>query len=161
MTETSRARLIEELEREELDLVLPRFEMRDAWRLGSAITERALTESLTVAIDIRRHAFILFRASLVGSTPDQEEWIRRKSATALRMETSTLLLRERFAAMDLDPAAIGWLEQPQYAIAGGSVPLRVAGVGVVATATVSGLTDELDHELVVDGVRGLIAELNG
>ena len=42
-----------------------------------------------------------------------------------------------------------------YAVAGGAVPVRVRGVGVVAVATVSGLPSAEDHALVADALRAL------
>jgi len=36
------------------------------------------------------------------------------------------------------------------------VPIRVAGVGVVAVATISGLPDVADHALVLRGLRALL-----
>ena len=44
-----------------------------------------------------------------------------------------------------------------FAEAGGAVPIRVAGVGVVAVATVSGLPQVEDHKLVVRAIRTLMA----
>lgn len=42
----------------------------------------------------------------------------------------------------------------QYAIHGGGVPLRVAGVeGVVAVVVVSGLKQHEDHGVIVDVIR--------
>lgn len=148
---------IERLEAEEVALVLPRFDRADAWRLGTLITERAMAEGLGVAVDIRRSGHVLFHASLEGATADNDEWIRRKSALVLRFEASSLLLTRRFAASGRDPfdSAVGWLDHDDYVLAGGSVPIRVDGVGVVAAATVSGLAQEVDHALVVDALRTL------
>jgi uncharacterized protein (UPF0303 family) len=84
-----------------------------------------------VGIDVRRPGLILFRAALPGITPDQESWIARK-------------------------AAVGWLNA-DYAVTGGSFPIRVRGVGVVAAATASGLSSMDDHDLVVDGIRAHLA----
>jgi hypothetical protein len=60
-----------------------------------------------VAIDIRRHNLVLFRCVLPGATSDQEEWIRRKSASVLRFEHSTALLSEEFAARGHSPVRRG------------------------------------------------------
>jgi uncharacterized protein (UPF0303 family) len=92
------------------------------------------------------------RAALPGSTPDQQAWIDGKSSVVLRMEASTALLAERFAAHGID-ASQGWLPLPEYAVAGGSFPVRVRGVGVVAAVTASGLSSDDDHALIVDGIR--------
>ncbi len=55
-----------------------------------------------------------------------------------------------FAAKNgLGPEAAG-----EYAIHGGGVPIRVAGVeGIVAVVVVSGLKQEEDHGVVADVIR--------
>ncbi|MEN2740874.1 heme-binding protein [Microbacterium sp. X-17] len=147
---------ITELEAEHDELVLPAFDHADAWRLGGIITAAALSAGHRVAIDIRRPGLVLFRAALAGTTPDQEAWIAAKARTVLRLETSSALAAERFAQSGVDAAGMGWLPFPEYALAGGSVPVRVAGTGVVAAVTASGLSSDDDHALVVAGLRELI-----
>lgn len=143
------------LEAEHLELELTRFDRRDAWRLGSSLAERALAESLPVAIDVRTASGLLFRASMPGVTGDNDEWARLKAATALRFETSTALLEARMAAGGRDMFEPGWLDPAEYAVAGGAVPVRVTGVGVVAVATVSGLPSAEDHDAVVRALSEL------
>lgn len=60
------------------------------------------------------------------------------------------------AGLGVDPAAIGWLDST-YAVTGGSVPVRVAGAGVVAAVTASGLSSEQDHDFVVQGLETYLA----
>jgi uncharacterized protein (UPF0303 family) len=43
-------------------------------------------------------------------------------------------------------------------VTGGSFPIRVRGVGVVAAATASGLSSPEDHDLIVAGIRAYLAE---
>lgn len=144
--------LIADLEAQERELVLERFDHDDAWRLGSAITAIAQGAGHAVGIDIRRPGLILFRSALPGITPDQDVWIARKAATVLRMEASSALVDARLTAFGLDTSAGAWLG-PDFAITGGSFPIRVRGAGVVAAATASGLTSMEDHDLVVAGIR--------
>jgi uncharacterized protein (UPF0303 family) len=68
------------------------------------------------------------------------------------MESSSALVDARFTAAGVDPVATGWLGS-DYAVTGGSFPIRVRGTGVVAAVTASGLTSLEDHELVVAGIR--------
>ena len=143
------------LEEEHSHLTLDRFDRADAWALGRAIAERGLAESVPIAVDIRTGSGILFHASLPGATADNDSWVDKKSATALRFETSTALLEARVAAGGRDSREPGWLDSAIYAVAGGSVPVRVRGVGVVAVATVSGLPSSEDHTLVADALRAL------
>ena len=144
-----------DLEHQEGDLVLDRFTHDEVWLLGSRLAERARRDRHPVMIDIRRTTGILFRAAMAGTTSDQDAWIDRKSATAFRFEASTLLVGLRLEADGRDPFADGWLHPARYTLAGGAVPIRVAGAGVVAVATVSGLSSEEDHALVVDELRAL------
>ncbi|MEV3936875.1 heme-degrading domain-containing protein [Glycomyces sp. NPDC049804] len=145
--------LIAVLEQQERDLVFDAFDHTDAWRLGSRIASMARDAGHPVGIDIRRPGLILFRAALPGSTPDQESWIARKAAVVLRIESSSALAAARIEAKGVDPAATGWLDPAEYAVTGGSFPIRVRGVGVVAAATASGLSSMDDHDLVVAGIR--------
>ena len=148
--------LISRLEQQERELVLTSFDQRAAYVLGSAIAGRALDAGLAVLIDIRRPNLVLFRAALPGSTTDQELWAGRKAATMFRMGASSALVAARMSPDEIGPGAIGWLG-PDYAITGGSFPIRVEGVGVVAAVTASGLTSEEDHDLVVEGLRAMVA----
>ena len=47
------------------------------------------------------------------------------------------------------------LPREDFAASGGGVPIFVSGVGVVGAATVSGLPDVEDHQLVVAAMRRL------
>jgi len=152
MSETVLSRISEQQLHEE-ELVFPGFDHHDAWNLGSLIANRAIAAGHGVAIDIRRHNVVLFRCVLPGATADQEDWIRRKSASTLRFERSTALLSGEFASKDFDPTQGGWLAPEDYTLAGGSFPVRVRGAGVVAAVTVSGLSSDDDHQLVVDSIR--------
>ena len=133
--------------------MLQSFSEEDAWIPGSGLAARALRETLPVAIDIRRPNYLLFRAAFAGSTADQSAWIDRKAATVFRFQASSLLVGMRLGTMDHDAFSNGWLDPNAYTLAGGSVPIRVSGAGVVAAITVSGLSSEEDHALAVDALR--------
>jgi uncharacterized protein (UPF0303 family) len=149
--------LITALERDEQELVFDEFTHTTAWELGCLITEVALEAGLAVGIDIRRHGLVLFRSALPGITADQDEWIARKAAVVLRMEASSALVEARFSGYGIDPATGGWLGA-DYAVTGGSFPIRVRGGGVVAAATASGLSSREDHDLIVDGIRAYLTK---
>jgi uncharacterized protein (UPF0303 family) len=149
--------LISTLEQQERALVFPSFDHTDAWRLGTRITATAQQAGHPVGIDIRRPGLILFRAALPGSTPDQESWIARKSAVVLRIEASSALVKARLSAKGVEPVDAG-LPGADYAVTGGSFPVRVRGVSVVAAVTASGLSSMDDHDLVVEGIRGYLAD---
>ena len=152
---------LEHLEEQHKTLVLPRFDRREAWELGRFLAERALTEGYPVVVDVRTASGILFHASLPGATSDNDSWAEKKAATALRFETSTALLAARIQNGGRDLHEPGWLDRATYAVAGGAVPIRVTGVGVVAVATISGLPSDDDHDTVVDGILALDALTKG
>lgn len=138
---------------QEEELVFDQFSHADAWSLGSAMVNQAYTDEHNIAIDISSHHMTLFTTVLPGATADQAAWVRRKSATTLRFEHSTALLKEEFDDRGVDPTQRGWLAADEYTLAAGSFPVRVKGVGVVAAVTVSGLASNEDHEFVVSQLR--------
>ena len=148
---------LEYLEEQDRTLVLPRFDRKDAWELGRFLAEKAIVEGYPVVVDVRTASGILFHASLPGATSDNDSWAAKKAATALRFETSTALLAARIQNGGRDLHEPGWLDRATYAVAGGAVPVRVKGVGVVAVATLSGLASDVDHDTVVDGILALEA----
>ena len=151
MTQTETDRTAQ-LQAQEDGLVLNSFDHADAWRLGTAMVGRALRDRLSVIIDIRRPGVVLFRAALTGTTAENQAWLDRKADTVLRFEASTALLTERFAAQGVDVWTAPWFDTNRFTTAGGSVPVRVIGVGVVAAVTVSGLTSEEDHDFAVEAL---------
>jgi uncharacterized protein (UPF0303 family) len=100
-------------------------------------------------IDIRTANRRLYFAALPGSAPDNDEWARRKANMALRKQCSSLLCGERLKASGESVGQDMGLDPLDYAAHGGSFPVRVTGVGVVAVITVSGLPSRDDHELIV------------
>lgn len=156
MADVSALETLETLKRQEEELIFTSFDHADAWKLGSRLTSMAQTAGHAIGIDIRRPGLILFRAALPGITPDQESWIARKSALVLRMESSSALVEARLSSAGIDPVASGWLGA-DYAVTGGSFPVRVRGVGVVAAVTASGLSSQEDHDLIVEGIRQHLA----
>jgi len=149
--------LIDTLAQQEEELVFDSFDLEQAWLLGTRITEAARAAGHAVGIDIRRPGFTLFRAALPGITADQDVWLARKAAVALRMEKSGARVEAEWREMGIDPFTGGWLGE-DYAVTGGSFPIRVRGVGVVAAVSVSGLASSEDHDLIVAGIRAHLEE---
>src|ERR1039458_7634247 len=84
--------LSEDLERvalQERELVLPRLDAQIAWELGARLRAMAEERKLTLVIDVRRFGQPLFYAALDGTTPDNVEWVRRKSNVVARFHRSS------------------------------------------------------------------------
>jgi uncharacterized protein (UPF0303 family) len=151
--------LTEDLERialQEQELVLPRFDEQAAWELGSRLRSMAAERKLAVVIDVRVFGQPLFYAAMEGTTPDNPEWVRRKSNVVARFHCSSYAvgLREKQKNQTLFESQ--GLAVSDYATHGGSFPLRVAGAGVVGSVTVSGLPMRADHELVVEALCAVL-----
>jgi uncharacterized protein (UPF0303 family) len=157
MTEAGNDR-ITQLAGQESRFVLDSFDHHAAWRLGTLMVERALRENAPVIIDIRRPSMVLFRSALAGTTGENEAWLDRKARTVFRFEASTALLAARFAAQGVDLWSAGWFDTERFAAAGGSFPVRVRGVGVVAAVTVSGLTSEEDHDFIIESLTQYVGQ---
>jgi uncharacterized protein (UPF0303 family) len=153
--------LNEDLERialQERELVLPRLDAQTAWELGSRLRTMAVERGLGVVIDVRRFGQPLFYAAMDGTSPDNVEWVRRKSNVVARFHHSSYVagLKEKIKNETL--AASQGLPVADYATHGGSFPLRVSGAGIVGSATVSGLPQRADHELVVEALCALLGK---
>jgi uncharacterized protein (UPF0303 family) len=145
--------LIAELESQERELELSRFDNADAWRLGSSLVRLATDRELPVAIDIRRGTQQLFHAALAGSVADNDRWIERKVRVVERYGVSSFLVGRRLAAKGQGLDAGMGVNPADYAAHGGAFPIRIKDVGVVAVVTVSGLPQAEDHALVVEALR--------
>jgi uncharacterized protein (UPF0303 family) len=141
---------------QERTLVFLAFNEETAWRLGSRLRTLALDRNLIVVIDVRRPAHPLFYAALPGTTPDNAEWVRRKSNVVFRFHRSSYAVGLDLEQKQSSLEARG-LPTADYASHGGSFPIRVVNAGIVAAVTVSGLPQRADHELVVEA---LSAELD-
>jgi uncharacterized protein (UPF0303 family) len=139
-------------------LILPRFSETEALLLGRILTDLATARDLPVVISIRSPSRILYHAALPGSAPLNELWANRKSATAFAFHEASYAVGLRNRAKG-DTLAVHGLSVADHADHGGAVPIRVAGAGVVAVATVSGLPQLADHQLVVEALDQLLAGL--
>ena len=122
---------IERIAEQERRLVLPRF--------GAAVT-----------IEIRIAHETVFFFAMPGTTPVNADWARRKrNVVELLHKSSYRVGRELERDGGSLEARMG-LATRDHACHGGAYPLRVEGVGVIGTVTVSGLPQREDHALIVE-----------
>jgi uncharacterized protein (UPF0303 family) len=149
----------EDLERiglQERELVLPQLDAEVAWELGSRLRAMAAERKLAVVIDVRRFGQPLFYAAMEGTTPDNVEWVRRKSNVVARFHQSSYAIGLKEKIKNETIVAMQGLPLADYATHGGSFPLAVAGAGIVGSVTVSGLPQRDDHELVIETLCALL-----
>ena len=137
---------------QERELVLPRFDEDVAWELGSRLRDLAAVRGLQVVIEIRRTGQLLFYTALKGTTPDNAEWVRRKSNSVGRFYKSSYALGLGLKEIKSTMEERYQLSAADYAFHGGSFPLRVASAGYIGSVTVSGLPQRADHQLVVEAL---------
>jgi uncharacterized protein (UPF0303 family) len=148
---------LEQVAAEEAELSFRRLDFDDAWRLGNMLVEAAQAKRLPIAIDISRGGQRLFHAGLPGSAPDNDEWIDRKIASVLRFGRSSMALSLERKLDGRSLAEAFFVDPTKFAAAGGCFPIRVEGIGIVGTVTVSGLPQVEDHRLVVEVIRAFLA----
>jgi uncharacterized protein (UPF0303 family) len=151
--------LTEDIERiavQERELQLTRLDSPTAWKLGLRLKTLAEERWHAVVIDVRRFGQPLFYAAMDGTTPDNAEWVRRKSNVVARFHSSSYALGIKLKVKNETLTEQQGLPLADYAPHGGSFPLAVKGVGVVGSVTVSGLPQRADHELVVEALCDLL-----
>ncbi|GAA4735469.1 heme-degrading domain-containing protein [Amnibacterium soli] len=130
-----------------------RFDIDDAWRVGSALVEHCRAERLPVVVSITLGEQRVFHVALPGATADNDAWAERKANVVRRFDRSSKAVAEHYR-VDSWPEFYETfaLARTRFAVGEGAVPLRVHGaqVGVLA---ISGLETGGDHDLAVLGLR--------
>ncbi len=137
---------------QERELQWSAFDADLAWNLGTRLKALASERGHAVVIDVRRFGQPLFYCALSGTTPDNVEWVRRKSnvvARFLRSSYGVGLTLKRDGTTLLEKFG---LRADNYAAHGGSFPITVVQAGVIGSVTVSGLPQRADHEMVVEAL---------
>jgi len=143
---------------QERELVLPRLDADFAWELGSKLRAIAAERRLSIVIDVRRFGQPLFYAAMDGTTPDNVEWVRRKSNVVARFHCSSYAIGLKEKIKSETQSDIQGLPIADYATHGGSFPLTIMGTGAVGCVTVSGLPQRRDHELVIEALCALLGK---
>ena len=141
---------------QERQLVFPHFDKETAWQLGLRLRTLAEERNLPVVIDVRRLGEPLFYTALDGTTPDNVEWVRRKSNVVARFHRSSYAVGVKERLKNETIYAAQGLSLADYATHGGGFPITIAGSGVIGSITVSGLPQRADHELVVEALCMLL-----
>jgi uncharacterized protein (UPF0303 family) len=151
MTEQEAA--IARLEAEYEELQFSRFGFDEAWEIGRELVAAGRRDALPIAIDVSLNGQVLFHAALPGSSPDNDQWILRKNRVVQRFHRSSLYIAGLLGQKGASIEEVYGLPRADYAPSGGAVPIRIRGVGVVGTITVSGLADHEDHRMVTEAIR--------
>ncbi len=138
---------------QELALRAPPRGADAAWQLGCRLRDAALARGAALAIEVRLAGQTVFFHAMAGTAPSHADWVRRKRNTAEWQGTSSYAvgLAMRAEATTLHDKT--GLPARDYAQHGGSIALRSDDGVVWGSATVSGLAQRDDHELLVAVLR--------
>ncbi|KAH9909695.1 hypothetical protein F4778DRAFT_775610 [Xylariomycetidae sp. FL2044] len=157
---------LEEIASIDKSLIFPSFTASTAWALGTTLRQKLATcfPSKPAVIDISlawgQHCLFHSVTGPPGTGPDNDSWVARKRNTVLRFGVSSWYMQVKMGGDERAFAEKYALERREYAIHGGGWPVKVEGVeGVVAVVVVSGLKQEEDHGVVVEGVREVLGEM--
>ncbi len=138
-------------------VTLAHFSKEDAFELGTIAAQVIIEWGLSLAVDIVIGDDLVYRAKLGNTNKGNDEWLAGKAAVARHFGDSSLLIRLRqeatgvpFTDLDFDHGAMK--------AHGGSIPLYVGGE-LVATITMSGEPDVVDHETCSEAVSRYVAHI--
>ena len=150
--------ILQQLLQEEQELQFKQFNEDVAWKLGTQLVETARNRNQPVTVDITRGSHQLFHASLRGTSPDNDEWVKRKVRLVYRFGHSSFYIGQLLRSKGKTIEQSYLVSESEYAPHGGCFPIIVKDTGIVGTVTVSGLPQEEDHKLVVEVLRNYLAE---
>jgi uncharacterized protein (UPF0303 family) len=142
---------------EEQILKLSSLTNSDAVEIGEIAITLGNQRNVPIAIQVRIGDWIVFHASLQGSKPENDWWIKRKAAVVMLKHHSTMY--ERVCA---EECGVDWHDENSvrdetHAIHGGALPL-ITDEGFKGILIISGLPQVEDHLFAVEVLTEFIAQ---
>ena len=142
---------------EELLLTLPKLDVADAMEIGEIAKSFGTQRGLPIAVEVRIGDWIIYHASLPGSTAENQWWIDRKARVVLLKHHSTMYERVSAEECGVDWHKENGLLDETHAIHGGGLPLITKNEGFVGVLLISGLPQVEDHLLGVEVLTEFLA----
>ena len=142
---------------EELLLTLPALDVADAVEIGEIAKSFGVMRGLPIAVEVRLADWIIYHASLPGSTAENQWWIDRKARTVILKQHSTMYERVSAQERGVDWHKENNLLDETHAIHGGGLPLITKSEGFVGVLLISGLPQVQDHLLGVEVLTEFLA----
>ena len=142
---------------EEQILTLPSLDLAGALEIGEIAKSIAVLRKLPLAIQVRLGDWIIYHASLPGSTSENHWWIDRKARVVLLKHHSTIYERVSAEERGIDWHKENNLLDETHAIHGGGLPLITKNEGFVGVLLISGLPQVDDHLLGVEVLTEFLA----
>ena len=146
-----------QLLQEEQVLILPSLTNTDAIEIGQIATALGTDRNLPIAVEVRIGDWIVYHASLTGSTPENDWWIGRKARVVNLKQHSSIYERVLAEENGIDWHKENNLMDETHAIHGGGLPLITKDGGYQGVLIVSGLPQVDDHLLGVEVLTEFLA----
>ena len=141
---------------EESLLKLSTLSNKEAIEIGEIATDLGRERKLPIAVEVRIGDWIIYHASLEGSKPENDWWIRRKVAVVNLKQHSTMYERVSAEERGVDWHSENNLQDETHAIHGGAIPL-ITNEGFKGILIISGLPQVEDHLLAVEVLTEFLA----
>ena len=148
---------LSQLINEEQILTLPSLDLAGALEIGEIAKSIAVLRKLPLAIQVRLGDWIIYHASLPGSTSENHWWIDRKARVVLLKHHSTMFERVSAEERGVDWHKENNLLDETHAIHGGGLPLISKDEGFIGVLLISGLPQVEDHLLGVQVLTEFLA----
>ena len=142
---------------EELILTLPSLDHAGALGIGEIAKSLGVSSNLPIGVEVRLGNWIIYHASLPGSTPENDWWMSRKARTVMLKHHSTMYERVSAEERGVDWHKENNLPDETHAIHGGGLPLITKKDGFVGVLLISGLPQVEDHLLGVEVLTEFLA----
>lgn len=137
------------LAEQETSLVFENFDEGTAYAIGTHVREAALHLGAGVSVLVKLWDRPVFYSATPGASMHNYKWCHRKANTVEFTHKSTYRhVLERGDKPRVFDESWG-VDAADYVFAGGAVPIKVTGIGIVGAAVASGLDERADHEIVV------------
>jgi len=142
--------------KEERVLRLSSLANADAIEIGEIATTLGNQRKLPITIQIRIGDWVVYHASLNGSIPENDLWIKRKAAVVNLKHHSTIYERVLAEERGVDWHKENNLQDETHAIHGGALPL-ITKEGYKGVLIISGLPQVEDHLFAVEVLTEFLA----
>ena len=138
-------------------LTLASLTQAQALEIGGIARELGLDRKLPIATEVRMKDWVVFHASLPGSTPDNDSWMRRKANVVNATGHSSMYEKVLAEEQGVDWHQSTGLLEADHAVYGGGLALNVVGLGLTGILLISGLPEVDDHLLGVEVLTEYLA----
>jgi len=138
-------------------LTLRTLDVIGALEIGEIAKCIGIHRKLPIAVEVRLGDWIIYHASLPGSTSENQWWIDRKARVVSLKHHSTLYERVLAEEQGIDWHKENNLLDETHAIHGGGLPLITKDDGFVGVLIISGLPQVDDHLLGVEVLTDFLA----